>query len=231
MIIENRMSDLNYIDENYEVVGSAFVYSGKAIESNSGRSEGGLACLWRKDSHFTVDKIITTANYIVMSLMFGSLTLAMVNVYLRSDIWEVRTLNAYLDALSELENIINSMRFDSIYLVGDFNADPFIGRAWGNLVNFIERNNLKCFDKELMDDDSFTFVSYGNGVTKGLDHILGQESNNFKVASTLVLYDKVGSDHLPLETNILVSPEDAPPPAENRRKKKSVHFHQMGKIR
>ena len=157
------------------MIGSASVYSEKAIESNSGRSEGGLACLWQKDSHFTVDRIITTTNYIVTSVRFGSLTLVMVNVYLRSDIWEVRTLNAYLDALSELENIVNSMRFDSIYLVGD----PFTGRAWGNLVNFIERNNLKCFDKELMDDDSFTFVSYGNGATKWLDHILGRESNNF----------------------------------------------------
>ena len=166
MIIENRMDDLFFIDENYEVVGSASVYSKKAIESNSGRSEGGLACLWRKDSQFTVDSIITTTSYILMSLRFGSLTLVMVNVYLRSDIWEVRTLNAYLDALSELEKIINSMQFDSIYLVGDFNADPFIGRAWGNLVNFTEQNNLKCFDKELKDNNSFTFVSYENGVTK-----------------------------------------------------------------
>ena len=216
--LTNKKYDLNYIDENCEVVGSASVYFKKAIESNSGRSESGLVCLWRKDSQFTVDRIITTTNYIVMSLRFGSLTLVMVTVYLRSDIWEVRTLNAYLDALSELENIINSMQFDSIYLVGYFNADPFIGRAWGNLINFIERNNLECFNKKLMDDDSCTFVSYGNKVTKWLDHMLGGESNYFKAANTLVLYNKVGSDHLPLETNILVSPENAPPPVENRKK-------------
>ena len=75
-------------------------------------------------------------------------------------------LDAYLNGLSELENIIVSMKFDSIYFVGDFNADPFIGRAWENLSNFRKRNNRTCFDKEMLNDDSFTFISYGKGVTK-----------------------------------------------------------------
>ena len=73
-----------------------------------------------------------------MTLKLGHLTIVLVNVYLRSDLWEIRTLNAYLSGLSELENIILSMKFDSIYFIGDFNADPFVGRAWGNLTNFRE---------------------------------------------------------------------------------------------
>ena len=204
LVTEERLGDLNYIDENYNVVGSASVYSDKAVESNSGRSEGGLACLWRKNSQFIVDKIVTTKDYIVLSLKVGSLTLALVNVYLRSDIWEIRTLNAYLEALSELEDILVSTKFDSVYFIGDFNADPYVGRAWGNLTSFMERNNLVCHDKEILQNDSFTFISYGNGYTKWLDHVVGRNSTNFKVSNAHILYDMIGSDHLPLMTTITI---------------------------
>ena len=36
MITEDRLGDLDFIDENYEVVGSASVYSEKALESTEG---------------------------------------------------------------------------------------------------------------------------------------------------------------------------------------------------
>ena len=45
-----------------------------------------------------------------------------------------------------------------------------------------------------------------------------------------MLYDKVGSDHLPLETNIFVSPENAPPPIENRREKNQFTFIKWEKL-
>ena len=38
------------------------------------------------------------------------------------------------------------MIYDSIILVGDFNADPFIGRAWETLKQFMNQNNLHCVD-------------------------------------------------------------------------------------
>ena len=129
MVTENRLDDLSFIDENYDVVGSTSVYSERAIESNGARSEGGLACMWRKNAQFRIDKIVTMKDYIIMTIRIGHLTIVIVNVFLRSDIWEIRTLDAYLNGLSELENIIVSMKFDSIYVVGDFNADPFVGRA------------------------------------------------------------------------------------------------------
>ena len=205
LVTETRLGDLNFIDENFNVVGSASVYSEKAIESNSGRSEGGLACMWRKDAPFNIEKISIMKDYIVLSVKIGSLIIVLVNVYLRSDIWEIRTLDAYLDGLSNLENILLSTNFNSIYFIGDFNADPFVGRAWGNLCNFMDRNNLHCFDKEILDDNSFTFVSYGDGSSKWLDHIVGRNSSHLNVKNVDILCDMIGSDHLPLRAHISVS--------------------------
>ena len=39
MVTENRLDDLSYIDENYDSIGSASVYSEKALESCGGRSK------------------------------------------------------------------------------------------------------------------------------------------------------------------------------------------------
>ena len=56
--------------------------------------------MWRKDAPFNIEKISIMKDYIVLSVKIGSLILVLVNVYLRSDIWEIRTLDAYLDGLS-----------------------------------------------------------------------------------------------------------------------------------
>ena len=38
-----------------------------------------------------------------------------------------------------------------------------------------------------------------------MDHVIGRNSSNYNVIRTNVLYDKIGSDHLPLITTIGVS--------------------------
>ena len=133
----------------------------------------------------------------------------LVNVYLKSDLWEARTLSDYLEYLSELENLITRTRFDTVYIIGDFNIDPYTGRAWSNLGDFSSRNNLKCFDFETLDSSTFTFISYGNTHCKWLDHVVGRDSDNVSVSSVRVLYEVIGSDHLPLET-VLTIKNDIP---------------------
>ena len=131
LITEDKLGNLHFIDENYEVVGSGSVYSERALESNAGRSEGGLACLWKRSAPFKVQKVIIEKNFIVMSLLINGVTIVFVNVYIRSDLGEVRTLNDYLESLMRLEILIESLKFDSIFFIGDFNADPSCGRAFG----------------------------------------------------------------------------------------------------
>ena len=203
-VTDGRLGDLNFIHENYEAVGSGSVYSERAIESNSGRSEGGLACLWKRDARFKIKKVMIERNFIVMSLAYNSLTIVLVNVYVKSDIWETQTLHDYLDTLSQLGNLVNELRYDSIYFVGDFNADPFSGRSWSHLKAFMHTNHLQCFDVDMLDAATFTFVSYGNAYTKWLDHVVGRDSNDIKLKDITILYDKIGSDHLPLRVHIMI---------------------------
>ena len=192
------VGNLHFIDENYEVVGSGSVYSERAFESNAGRSEWGLACLWKRSASFKVQKVIIGKNFIVMSLLINGITIVFVNVYIKSDLGEVRTLNDYLESLIRIEILIESLTFDSIFFIGDFNADPLYGRAFGNFKDFISKNDLICFDVDILDEDTFTFLSYGNSFTKWLDHVIGRICNNVDITNIKVLYDKLGSDHFPM---------------------------------
>ena len=205
LLLSDSLGDLTHIDEQYENVGIGAIYSEKACTANRGRQEGGLACLWRRDSCFKVTKVLLEDIYIGIEITVGIHVVLLVNVYIKSDIWEARTLDAYLNYLSELENLITNSKFDSIYFLGDFNADPFSGRAWGNLSNFISRNSLECFDFRMLEPSTFTFVSYGNSYCKWLDHVVGRETDDITVSSIRVLYDMIGSDHLPMETIISFS--------------------------
>ena len=198
LVTEAKLGDLQFIDENYEIVGSGSVYSERALESNAGRSEGGLACLWLKKAPFKVEKVTIERNFVIMSVIINSVTIIFVNVYIRSDLWEIHTLNDYLESLSELENIIDSTKFDSIFFIGDFNADPSSGRAWSNLNDFINRNNLRCFDVDRLEGDTFTFLSYGNSYSRWLDQIVGRTCDNVTLANVEVLHEKLGSDHFPI---------------------------------
>ena len=58
--------------------------------------------------------------------------------------------------------------------MGDFNADPFEGRAWNILVDFMVQNDLKCYDFDLLESNTTTFTSFDNSHCKWLDHIVGR---------------------------------------------------------
>ena len=79
---EDRLGDLAFIDENYEVIGSPAIYSDKAIESCVGRCEGGLAILWRKDSAIAIRNIIIERDYMVISIIHKGKIIIFVNVYI-----------------------------------------------------------------------------------------------------------------------------------------------------
>ena len=104
-----------------------------------------------------------------------------------------------METLSKLEDILDGTAFDSIYFVGDFNDDPTSGRAWQNLTDFIERNSLKCFDVEALPLDSHTFVGYSNSTTHWLDHVVGRQVPVSQIHKIRILYELIGSDHLPME--------------------------------
>ena len=84
----------------------------------AGRPEGGMACLWRCNPEFSVSKIVLVENMCIMLISTGGFDLVLVNVYLKSDIWETHTLADYLENLNKMENILRDFSFDSIFFIG-----------------------------------------------------------------------------------------------------------------
>ena len=203
-VTEDQLGIIDYIDENYDCIAVPATFSEKVLAANAGRQEGGMAILWRKASNLKVNKVSIENNFMVFNFAIGNVKIVVVNVYMNSDLWEVSTLNKYLESLSKLENILAEVEFDSIYYAGDFNADPVSGRAWRNLSNFNERNGLMCLDAEVLPPDSFTFVGYGNSATRWLDHIIGRQASSTSIHDINVLYEMIGSDHLPVEFSLKV---------------------------
>ena len=122
-----------------------------------------------------------------MSLLINGITIVFVIVYVKSDLEEVHTLNDYLESLIRLEILIESLKFDSIFFIGDFNADHLCWRAFGNFKDFISRNDLRCFEVDILDEDTFTFLSYENSFTKWLYHVIGRTCNNVDITNAKVL--------------------------------------------
>ena len=57
---------------------------------------------------------------------------------------------------------------------------------------------MEWFDFKVLDSSSFTFVSHGNTHTKLLDHIIGRNTEGINISRPQILYEMIGSDHLPL---------------------------------
>lgn len=197
-ITEEKLGILGCIDENYDAVGVGATLSEKSLTSMAGRPEGGLAILWKKNSHFKVNKIVLENRAILINIKIHGRDVILVNVYLNSDLWEPSTLNKYLESLSMLQDFINTFYYGAFYIIGDFNADPLSGRAWDNLSNFMHKNSLVCFDVDQLNLDTFTFVGYGNSSSRWLDHIIGENHKDIDVCHIKVLNEINGSDHLPL---------------------------------
>ena len=156
--------------------------------------------MWRK--HLPIKVLAIEENYIVLQLSCNGMDIMIINVYIRSVSWENESLHAYMEGFQDLEDILTNYRFNNVFFIGDFNADPYIGRAWNNVVNFMKRNSLHCLDVDQLDDSTFTYIPYCGSYTKWLDHIICDSSDSVRINSCNVLYDRVGSDHLPLATSV-----------------------------
>lgn len=207
-IVEDRLGDIDFISEEYTGLGVPATYSEKCLESNAGRCEGGLVCIWRKDLPFTITVLAQEKFLIAIQVTLGDLKIILINVYMNSVTWEAKSMDEYLYRLQSLEYILSNNVFNSVYFLGDFNADPFMGRAWNQLVNFCDLNSLSCIDYNIMDSNTFTFIPYSNSYTKWLDHILGSNNANTIMDKIDVLHDLIGSDHLPMVGNIHVMNSD-----------------------
>lgn len=152
------------MDENYECVGVGATFFDKAVASTEDRPEGGFSALWKKNLQLNSNNVILEENLIGLILKISSFNVVFINVYLNSDIWEITTLNNYLESLSKLNHFLDTFHCDCVFLMGDFNADQFYGSASRNISEYTTIKYLKCFDVDKLDDYSYTFITNGNSV-------------------------------------------------------------------
>ena len=198
LVTDNDLSTLDFMDENYKCFSIPAIYSEKCIISNAGRPMGGLVCFYKDVDKFNVELMKYTDDIMIVRVTIDDIKICFVNVYIRSDLGDPTSLSSYLEQLNNIDFMLSEIDYDSVYLVGDFNADPVGGRSWNNLEEFMNRNSFTCFDAESLNSDTFTYISNSSGHQKWLDHIIGRSSNDIVINSMKVLTELIGSDHLPL---------------------------------
>ena len=191
---------LQYVDENYYSVGVGAV----CPENGKGRPKGGLACLFKKEIQLDVDIILSNDDFMMTDITISDIKITFLNCYVRSNLGDPESHNQYLNNLYQMESMIEQHNNDNFITVGDFNADPFYGRTWYDMKNFIDRNNLTCFDKELLPSDSFTYIGFADSYCKWLDHIIGKISEKIKFNYIKIAHDCIGSDHFPVIASIKI---------------------------
>ena len=72
----------------------------------------------------------------------------------------------------------------------------------------MEYNDFTCFDVNMLNFQSFTFIPFNNSNTKWLDHVVGRNSQNIFIREIDILYSMIGSDHLPVVATIRVTSVD-----------------------
>ena len=113
-ITEDKIGILDFIDERYECIGVPATYSEKVLAANAGRPEGGMAVMWRTASKIKVKRIMFENNFMIFNFNISNTNIVIVNVYMNSDLWDVETLNKYLESLTKLQDILEDIAFDYI---------------------------------------------------------------------------------------------------------------------
>lgn len=103
---------------------------------------------------------------------------------------------SYRECITELKDIINSEDPQYTIISGDFNSDPFKGRFYTELLEFVNNFNFFVSDR-FLPNDSFTYISSNeNCSTSWIDHIIS--SHDSLVNDISIEYRHSFYDHIPM---------------------------------
>ena len=152
----NFLGNLNILFEFAAVPSSVNLNSGFR-----GRPKGGLAILWRRFLNQYVRPIIFSNRIMGIELSIEDKNILIINVYFPCDYRDLHSLILYRTVLAEMANIFDSSNADTIVIAGDMNCDPFKGRFFAELCEFV--NHYNCMVADLcLPVNSFTYLSAGN---------------------------------------------------------------------
>jgi exonuclease III len=183
-------------------ISDKFSYTGKSAVDTSegvltGRPHGGVALLWRKDVFPSVSVIQCSSVRLaaIKVKLDNERAILVFSVYMPTN--KSENLPFFTECLSEICAIIESSDVESVFILGDFNADPY-GLFAKELLVFCAEQKWSCADMELLPSDTHTFVSEAHGTRSWLDHCVVTNAARTSVLNVSVVYDTYWSDHYPI---------------------------------
>lgn len=195
LLSKSDLPVLNDFNENFNHI--AFVEDRESQGINEGRPSRGVAIFWRKCFTSDVTPILIDDRMIALCLNSDTVKILLLNVYLPCDKQNSEAFHEYRSALAKLKCIIDEQNIDHVLLMGDFNADPFKGRFWGELKRFTNEMSLMILN-EVLPNDTFTYLCPAKNSTSWLDHVVCSRHIADNISNLCVDYDGAIFDHFPL---------------------------------
>ena len=156
----------------------------------------------------------------------GKENILILNVYLPCDFQTFDALDNYRNSLAKLKLVIEEQNVSSFIIVGDFNADPFKGRFWKELLLFCQSFSLSVVDKQLP-NDTFTYLCPARNGTSWLDHILCTSNLLQNMSNVVVSYESAIYDHFPIHFNLEFCTEVSKSPTDEDIVGKLVNWSKL----
>ena len=165
-----------------------------------GHAPGGVAILVREALQSCFEPLQLDLDWCCgAKFRIDNKTFLIINVYLPYQSTENE--EEYLDKLGQLSAVLEEVDVTSYMIVGDWNANlDDTGRTlFGpHLLAFCQEHSLRLTSKELLPDDSFTYVSDSWGSTSWLDQAVTSSDMHSVISRMEIGYGIAQEDHMPV---------------------------------
>lgn len=194
-LMSDEIPMLGDIDSDFGYYGKSSMDVTKILR---GRPYGGIALLWRKTLFTSVSIVECRSDRIAaIKIHLPERVLLVFCVYMPTD--SNTNLVEFCECMGEIAAIVESTSVESVYVLGDFNADPreLFGKE---LMKFCSEQGWSCADMNKLgfNSETYTFVSDVYGSSSWLDHCLVSEAAWPSVRTTEIRHGVYWSDHHPL---------------------------------
>ena len=199
MLSRSDVSMLNDLNHQFQHI--AYVKDRETEGINEGLPSKGVAIFWRNVLSPYISPVLINDSCIGIVLTCGVDKIFLLNVYMPCDVQTFNALDEYRSMLADIEILIKEQNVNKVILAGDFNADPFKGRFWKELMPFLANLSLVWVNGQLP-WDSFTYLCPARNSTSWLDHILCIKNMSHIVTDVFIDYDSAIYDHFCLSFDL-----------------------------
>ena len=194
LLTADNISYCDNIDPDFDNI----VVPSRIDDGEAGRPRGGLAIFFKKYLSRFIKPISFSNQFIGIIINNGTQEFFIINAYLPCDTRSLDVLTEFQSALADLSCLINRENINNIIITGDLNADPFKGRFYNYLKQFVDDHNFTVADL-ILPINSYTYIST-HDTTSWIDHVITSRSN--LVNNINIKYGVTISDHIPLAFTI-----------------------------